>query len=83
MGERLVRNEEAGGSSPLPSTNLFHHLRIMLPFEHARAPLLFPVARSTTVNGSKRSGLLGRQSWAGQLFLNYVDEIVEGLGTPH
>jgi len=57
-------------------------LRIMLPFEHARAQLPFP-SRSTTVNGNTRSGLLGRQSWACQLFLNYVDEIVEGLGTPH
>ena len=27
LGERLVRNEEAGGSNPLPSTKFFNYLR--------------------------------------------------------
>ena len=27
LGERIVRNDEAGGSNPLPSTNFFGHDR--------------------------------------------------------
>src|SRR5712675_3336047 len=30
LGERLVRNEEAGGSNPLSSTNVFNDFRILL-----------------------------------------------------
>ena len=30
LGERLVRNEEAGGSNPLPSTNFFEMQKIAL-----------------------------------------------------
>ena len=33
MGERLVRNEEVAGSSPVPSTISFKHLRILLDSE--------------------------------------------------
>ncbi len=33
MGERIVRNDEVAGSTPVSSTNVFNHLKYMVPVE--------------------------------------------------
>jgi hypothetical protein len=55
LGERLVRNEEAGGSNPLSSTNIFSKLNNELQSESGRHPKITEVIAVESTNGKRES----------------------------
>jgi hypothetical protein len=69
LGERLVRNEEAGGSNPLPSTK---HSNRQMKLTHFQLMVLFALLSSIALGALQRGTTEDRIRSAAWTFLMFL-----------